>query len=78
MQRWCPNCGKLNSRWPQILIGVAFFALLIVSGFESFRSHWVVFNLVSGLAFLVFVVGNIGLGMRNNSQRGDEVVLRRE
>jgi uncharacterized membrane protein len=77
MQKWCPDCGRLNSRWPQFLMVVAFSALLIVSSFDSLRGHWF-FSVVSAVASLMFFIANIALEMRNDSRRGDEPLARND
>ena len=67
MERWCPNCGRLNSRWPEILMVLAFAVLVIALDYELLRNH-----LILSLAFVMFFVGDIALGLRNHSHSGDE------
>ena len=72
MERWCPNCGRLNSRWPQVVMILAFSTLLMLLEFDSLRKYIWVFGVVLLASLLAFYVGYTAAELRNGGERSDE------
>lgn len=67
MEKRCPKCGRLNSRWPQVLMGIAFWVPLMLWQYDRLRKY----DWVSSLAILTFIVASAALEMRNGSKHRD-------
>jgi hypothetical protein len=64
----CPNCGsKVGSKWPLVVMGAAFFVVLMLWKHDPFRKY----NRAGDLAILVFLIGSTAVGVIDRARTYD-------